>query len=102
MQVAAIRDFEILNGEETKKAQLRIYVPTQVKDVEWRCVYELKGFQNEKRKEVPGADGYQALYLAMKTACTEIAISQEYKSEKLTLFDEKSFNVEQMMGFAPA
>ena len=102
MTVVATRKFEIFEGDGAGKAQVIIHMPAEMDDVHWGCEYELKGFSNSRRQKIFGVDGYQALYLAMKIVCTEIAISDEYKSGKLALFGERNFDIQEAMGFAPA
>lgn len=101
MTIAAKRDFEIVSSGKSVPAQVLIYAPEEIDDVHWGCEYELKGFSNSRRRKIFGVDGYQALLMALKTLCTEISISEEYKSGKLALFGEHNFDITELMGFAP-
>ena len=102
MTVVADRQFEVLEGAVTRDARVIVYSPVKVSDEEWTCEYKLEGFSTERVRKAIGVDSYQALYLALKILATEVAITDEYKSGRLSLFGEAGFDIKEMMGFVPA
>ncbi len=74
----------------------------------WRCFFEIDLAGASVRRRVLGEDSYQALQLAMRSAVSEIALSDAFKSGQLTIFDEpvqtidrlkESFGVTHILGF---
>lgn len=102
MTIVAEREFMIIEGAELRPARVLVYAPEKISDNEWKCEYRLVGFSKDRARKAYGVDSYQALYLALKILATEIAITDEYKGGKLTLFGKADFDINEMMGFLPA
>ena len=76
----------------------------------WHCVFVIDLPGTSVRRRVFGEDSFQALLLAMRSAISEIANCQAFKSGLLTIFDEpiqsivdlkQAFGVTRIIGIDP-
>lgn len=82
-QYIAVREYELNTNE---KVTIYIYKPFLDKE-DYCCNFRITGFSNNIESYVIGSDGIQAIFLVLMKIGTILYTSEEYKHEKLTLFE---------------
>jgi hypothetical protein len=88
-QPFAERQFEL--GADT--VTIRFNAPTLQPTGEFKCRYVIEWPDRIVRRAVYGIDGIQALMLAMSVVHSELVISEEYKSGRLTYLEGRDFDL---------
>ena len=91
------RRFDLNGGELVA----RFFKPTKAPGGEFQCRWSIAWPEHEVQRYACGADGVQALVLAMRSVHSELAESEAYKAGQLTLWEQSDLDLPPTWGAGP-